>query len=314
MEIVVLDGYAENPGDLSWKGFEALGNVTLYDRTPKELINQRIGKAECVITNKTPITEETFLNCKNIKYVGALSTGYNVIDIESAKKRNIVVTNIPAYGTIAVAQHTIGLLLEICNHIGEHSESVKNGEWTACKDFCYWKYPLIELMGKTLGIIGFGSIGQATAKIALALGMKVVYYSRNLKEFENAKRLELDELFKMSDVISLHCPLSESTEKMICKQNIDKMKDGVIILNTARGGLIVDDDLAAALDSGKVYMAGLDVITTEPILANNPLLNSKKCIITPHIAWAAHEARQRLMEIAVKNLNGFIIGNLQNVV
>ncbi|MCL2321256.1 MAG: D-2-hydroxyacid dehydrogenase [Oscillospiraceae bacterium] len=316
MKIVILDGYTENPGDLSWSGFEALGSLTVYDRTPLDKITERIGDAEIVITNKTPISAQTLKACQNIRYIGILATGYNVVDVQEARMRGIPVTNIPTYGTDAVGQFAIGLLLEICHHIGHHDQAVHEGRWMNCPDFCFWDSPLIELAGKTIGIIGLGRIGQATARIAVALGMRVIAFDSN--ETEAGKKLaeyvSLDNLLAHSDVIALHCPLFPSTEGIICRENIEKMKDGVIIINNSRGPLVVEQDLADALNSGKVYAAGLDVVSSEPIKADNPLLKAKNCIITPHISWAPKESRQRLMDIAVSNLKAFLNGNSENVV
>ena len=317
MKIVILDGYTENPGDLSWEGFEKLGDLTVYDRTPADKIAECIEGAEAVIINKTPLSAETIAGCPTLKYIGVLATGYNVVDVQAAKDRGIPVCNIPTYGTAAVGQFAIALLLEICHHIGEHSQSVHNGDWESCVDWCYWNYPLIELDGKTMGIIGFGRIGQTTARIAQALGMKVLAYDQyenKSLESDTMKYTTLDDLLAKSDVISLHCPLFESTQGIINKDSIAKMKDGVIILNNSRGPLIVEQDLADALNSGKVAAAGLDVVSTEPIHGDNPLLKAKNCIITPHISWAPKESRQRLMDIAVDNLEKFLAGNPQNVV
>ena len=317
MKIVVLDGYTLNPGDLSWDGLKALGDVVVYDRTPAEKTIERIGDAQIVFTNKTVIDQEVFTACPNIKFIGVLATGYNVVDVEIAKTKGIPVANIPTYGTTAVSQITIALLLEVCHHIGEHSRSVLKGDWTNCPDWCYWNYPLIELAGKTLGIIGFGRIGQATAKIAQALGMKVLAFdSYEIEELKSdtLQYASLDELLANSDVISLHCPLFDSTKGIVNKNNIAKMKDGVIIINTSRGPLIVEEDLAEALNSGKVYGAALDVVSSEPIKADNPLLTAKNCIITPHIAWAPKESRSRLMDIAVDNLAKFLANTPVNIV
>lgn len=316
MKIVVLDGYTENPGDLSWKDLEALGETTIYDRTPVELVEERIGDAEIVITNKTPIDKEIFENCQNIKYVGVLATGYNVVDVNTAAEKGIPVCNIPTYGTTAVAQMVFALLLEICHHVGTHSEAVKMGEWSNNVDWCFWKYPLIELAGKTMGIVGFGRIGKAVGRLAKAFGMNVLAYD----EYENeegkaiADYVTLDELYTKSDVISLHCPLFPATTGMICKESIAKMKDGVILINTSRGPLINEADLAEALQSKKVYAAGCDVVSTEPIKADNPLLGCYNSILTPHIAWAPKESRQRLMDIAVDNVRNFLNGTTVNAV
>lgn len=316
MKIVVLDGYTENPGDLSWSGFEALGELTVYERTPVDLIIGRIGHAQVVVTNKTPISIETLDACPQIRYIGVLATGCNIVDMAAARDRGIPVTNIPTYGTNAVAQFAIALLLEICHHVGDHDQAVRAGEWEKHQDFSFWNYPLIELDGKTMGIIGFGRIGQATARIAAALGMSVIAYDAIENEHGRkiAKYLPLDELLQTADVISLHAPLVPETEGIINKRSIAKMKDGVILLNNSRGPLIVEQDLADALNSGKVYAAGLDVVSSEPIKADNPLIQAKNCIITPHISWAPRESRQRLMDTAVNNLIQFLAGQPVNVV
>ncbi len=317
MNIVILDGYTENPGDLSWSGFEQLGSVTVYERTSSEEILDRVKNAEIVITNKTPINKEVIAASPLLRYIGVLATGYNVVDTETAKIHNIVVTNIPTYGTAAVAQFAISLLLEVCHHIGEHNRTVQNGKWADCKDFCYWDYPLIELAGKTMGIIGFGKIGQNVAQIAKSLGMKILAYDafQNPQlEDESCKYSSLEDLFKDSDVISLHAPLLPETQGIINKENIMKMKDGVIIINNSRGPLIVENDLKEALLSQKVAGAAVDVVSSEPIKRDNPLLGIPSCIITPHISWAPIEARQRLMNIAVENLSSFLKGTVKNVV
>lgn len=319
MKIVVLDGYTENPGDLSWEGLEVLGELTVYDRTSLTDENEsiaRIGNAEAVYTNKTPITKKIIEACPNMKFIGVLATGYNVVDVDAAKERGISVCNIPTYGTDAVAQFAIALLLEICHHIGHHSKAVHDGRWENNIDWCFWDYPLIELSGKTMGIIGLGRIGQATARIAGALGMKVIAYDNYPTDSGRkvAQYVELDMLFEESDVIVLHCPLFPETSGIINKENIEKMKDGVIIINNSRGPLIVEQDLTNALNCGKVAAAGLDVVSTEPIKGDNPLLKAKNCFITPHISWAPKESRQRLMNIAVDNLAKFIKGEPINVV
>ncbi|MDR3161752.1 MAG: D-2-hydroxyacid dehydrogenase [Spirochaetaceae bacterium] len=319
MKIVILDGYTENPGDLSWEGLEKLGSLTVYDRSsltdPKESIS-RIGDAEAVIVNKTPISAEVIGACPSIRYIGVLATGYNVVDVKAAASRGIVVTNIPTYGTAAVSQFAIALLLEICHHIGHHDKAVHEGKWEHNQDWCFWDYPLIELADKTIGIIGFGRIGQATGAIAKALGMKVIAHdnSSNERGKQIADYVSLDELFARSDVICLHCPLFPETAGIVNKATIAKMKDGVILINNSRGPLVVEEDLADALNRGKVYAAGLDVVSTEPIKGDNPLLTAKNCIITPHISWAPKESRQRLMDIAVDNLAAFVKGSPVNVV
>ncbi|NDL67559.1 D-2-hydroxyacid dehydrogenase [Anaerotalea alkaliphila] len=317
MKIVILDGYTENPGDLSWEGFEVLGEFQCHDRTPAEEIVKRIGDAEVVIVNKTPITRETLAQCPNVKYIGVLATGYNIVDVQAAREHGIPVCNIPTYGTAAVAQFVMAMLLEICHHVGHHSDAVHEGRWEKNADWCFWDHPLIELADKTMGIIGFGRIGQTTARLAQAFGMKVLAYDayRNpALETETCRYVELDELYAQSDVITLHCPLFPETEGIINKGSIAKMKDGVIILNNSRGPLIVEQDLCDALNSGKVSAAGVDVVSSEPIKGDNPLLKAKNCLITPHISWAPKESRQRLMDIAVDNLKRFLDGTPVNVV
>ncbi len=319
MKIVILDGYTENPGDLSWDALAALGDLTVYDRSSRidqQEVIDRIGDAEIVITNKTPITRAVLDACPSVGFIGVLATGYNVVDTACARERGIPVSNVPAYGTAAVGQFTIALLLEICHHVAHHSETVFAGKWERCPDFCYWDYPLIELDGKTMGIIGFGRIGQATGRIAKALGMRVLATgSRPCPEGEAiAEYTDLDTLLASSDVIALHCPLFPETAGIINRETIAKMKDGVILLNSARGGLVVEQDLADALNSGKVAAAGLDVVSTEPIQGDNPLLKAKNCIITPHIAWGSKESRQRIMDCTVKNVQAFLDGKPVNTV
>ena len=319
MKIVVLDGYTENPGDLSWGGLEALGEVTVYDRTSyaeSPLIAERIGDAEIVVMNKTPISKETIDKCPNIRLIAVLATGYNVVDYNYAKEKGIPVVNVPTYGTASVSQYSIALLLEICHHIGHHSESVHAGNWASNADWCYWDYPLIELEGKTIGIIGFGRIGQAEGRIAKALGMKVLAYDVYPNDSGRAigEYVDLDTLLKSADVVSLHCNLTPENTGLINRANIAKMKDGAILINNARGQLIVEQDVADALTSGKLAAAGLDVVYTEPIRADNPLLKAKNCIITPHISWAPIESRQRIMDITVENVKAFLNGTPQNVV
>ena len=319
MKLVVLDGYTENPGDLSWEGLKEFGELTVYDRTSyveSPLIAERIGDAEIVVINKTPVSRETMDKCENIKLIAVLATGYNVVDYAYAKEKGIPVVNVPTYGTQIVGQYALGLLLEICSHYGHHDECVKEGKWENNPDWCFWDYPMIELYGKTAGIIGLGRIGQATAKLLNALDMEVIAYDAH--ESEAGKKLaeyvSLDELFARSDVIFLHCPLFPATEGIINKENIAKMKDGVILINNSRGQLVVEQDLADALNSGKVYAAGLDVVSTEPIKGDNPLLTAKNCIITPHISWAAQASRQRIMDITVDNIKAFLEGNTANQV
>jgi glycerate dehydrogenase len=309
--IVVLDGYTLNPGDLSWEGFENLGNLVVYDRTPADKIIERIGTAEIVITNKTPLTAETFGACPTISYVGVLATGYNVVDIQAATEHGVVVTNIPTYGTAAVAQFVFALLLALCHHVESHSQAVKSGRWHTSVDFCFWDYPLVELVGKTFGIIGMGRIGYATAQIAQAFGMKVLAYSRTPNrawESDSLVYVELDELLATSDVISLHCPLTDATKGLINAKTIAQMKPGVLLINTSRGPIIVEEDLADALKRGHVAGAAVDVITVEPPKGPSPLIDVPNCIVTPHIAWAPYETRIRLMNIAVANLAAFLEG------
>ena len=319
MKIVILDGYTENPGDLSWDALAALGELTVYDRTnltdEAEAI-ARIGDADVAITNKTPITKAVIDACPNLKFIAVLATGYNVIDIAYAKEKGIPVSNVPVYGTYSVSQFAIALLLEICHHIGHHSETVHAGKWERCPDWCYWDYPLIELEGKTMGIIGLGNIGRHTAAIAGALGMKVIAYDawQNDAGRALAEYVELDELFAQSDVVVLHMPLLPFNTGIINKDNIAKMKDGVIIINNSRGQMVVEQDLADALNSGKVAAAGLDVVSTEPIHGDNPLLQAKNCLITPHMSWGAKESRQRIMDCTVDNLKAYLAGKPQNVV
>lgn len=319
MKLVVLDGYTENPGDISWEPLEKIGDLTVYDRTSyveSDLIAERIGDADIVILNKTPLSKATIDKCPNIKMVAVLATGYNVVDYNYCKEKNIPVANVPTYGTDVVGQFAVGLLLEICSHFGYHDRSVKKGEWENNADWCYWHYPMIELAHKTVGIIGFGRIGQTTGRILKAMNMRVLAYDNfpNESGKEIAEYVDLDTLLKESDVIALHCPLFPDTEGIINKDTIAKMKDGVIIINNSRGQLIVEQDLADALNSGKVYAAGLDVVSSEPIKKDNPLLKAKNCIITPHISWAAKESRQRIMDIAADNIKKFLAGEPVNIV
>lgn len=317
MKIVVLDGYTLNPGDLHWNALAALGDVAVYDRTEVSSIVERIGDAELILTNKTPISAETMQACKNLRYIGVLATGYNIVDTTAAKAAGIVVTNIPAYGTDSVAQFTFALLLEICHHVGHHAQSVRDGEWTKSPDFCYWHYPLIELADKTMGIIGFGRIGRRTSEIARAFGMRVLAYDEypnTVYEKEGIICTALDRLLAESDVISLHCPLTDRNKGMINADTIAKMKDGAILINTSRGPLVDEIALAAALNSGKLAAAAVDVVSTEPIRPDNPLLKARNILITPHIAWAPKEARSRLLNIAVENVRAFIDGSPINVV
>lgn len=317
MKIVILDGLALNPGDLSWGAIQALGDVTVYDQTVgQEEIIRRIGDAEIIIPNKTPITEEVLEACPNVRCICVTATGYNIVDCRAAARRGIPVCNVPGYGTAAVSQFTIGLLLELCHRIGYHDREVHAGRWSQCPTFCFWDTPQTELAGKTMGIIGFGSIGRAVGRIAVALGMKVLAYSQSTcpEGEEIGEYVELDRLLRESDVVSLHCPLFPETEGIINAAAIEKMKDGVILLNTARGQLVDEGALAAALQSGKVRGAAVDVVSKEPMDPENPLLTVPNCIITPHMAWAQGEARQRIIDITADNIRAFLAGAPEHVV
>ena len=320
MKIVVLDGYTENPGDLSWSGLEALGALKVYDRVSYEespKIAEAIGDADVAVVNKTPISRATIDRCPNLKFIAVLATGYNVVDTAYAKEKGIPVSNVPVYGTRSVSQFAIALLLEACHHIGHHSESVHRGEWEHNKDWCYWDYPLIELAGMTYGLLGCGNIGIHTAEIAKALGMRVITYDGRQTDAALALGVEyvsLDELFKQSDVLGLQMPLFPFNTGIINKENIAKMKDGVIIINNSRGQMVVEQDLADALNSGKVACAALDVVSTEPIRGDNPLLRAKNCIITPHMSWGAKGSRQHIMDTTVENVKAWLAGKPQNVV
>ncbi len=316
MKIVVLDGYTMNPGDISWAALEALGELTVYDRTTAEKTVERIGGAEIVLTNKTQLTAKVFDTLRGIRYVGVLATGYDVVDVAAANQRGIPVCNVPGYATDAVAEMVFALLLELCRHTGAHAEAVKNGEWAVSPDFCFWKYSMTELAGKSMGIVGMGRTGQKTATIAQAFGMKVlaVSGSRTLPESDALRYVTMEQLLSQSDVISLHCPLTDATKYLINQETLSRMKDGVLFINIARGGLIDEQALADALESGRVAGAAVDVVSAEPIRADNPLLGAKNIIITPHIAWAARSARERLMEQTAKNVAAFLSGQPVNVV
>lgn len=319
MKIVVLDGYTLNPGDLNWEDISQFGDLKVFDRTAynDEAILKNIGDADIVFTNKTPLNKSVLLQTPKLKYIGVLATGYNVVDVVAAKQQNISVTNVPDYSSVAVAQFTMALILELCHHIGSHHIAVKKGDWIKSKDFSFWNYPLIELAGKTLGIIGFGKIGKATAKLAEAFGMQILVYNRTVySEFESKtlKFVSLNQLLQTSDFISLHCPLTTETEHIINASSLAQMKPNAFLINTARGPLVHEHDLAAALNGERIAGAALDVVAAEPMATNNPLLTAKNCIITPHIAWAPKEARERLMQTTIDNLKGFIEGALLNVV
>ncbi len=317
MKIVILDGSALNPGDLSYDCIHQFGDVTLYEQTKGEAQTiQRIGDSEIVLVNKVPITEAVLAACPNIKLICVQATGYNIVDCAACAKRGIPVTNVPTYGTAAVAQFTMGLILEMCHRIGLHNDSVHQGDWTRSSNFCYWLTPQMELAAKTLGIVGFGRIGQAVGKLAKAFGMRVIAYNRSQSEEGRAiaEYVDLQTLFAQSDIISLHCPQTAQTEKLINAQTIAKMKDGAMLVNTARGGLVDEPALVEALESGKLRMAAVDVVSQEPMKADNPLLATPKCLITPHIAWAPVESRQRLLDCVVENIRAFLNGKPQNVV
>ena len=316
MKIVVLDGYTLNPGDLSWDRLKALGSCEIHDRTAPENILERSKDAEIILTNKTVLDRKTIFSLPKLKYIGVLATGYNVVDIAAAKEKEIAVTNIPTYGTRSVAQMAFALILELAQHAGHHSDTVHEGRWSKSKDFCYWDFPLVELEGLTIGLVGFGRIGQATAEVAKSFGMKILAYDNYVKEspMPGAKMIDLDTLFRESDIISLHCPLTDENKGFINKSRLSMMKKNAFLINTSRGPLINEQDLADALNSGQIAGAGMDVLSSEPPKPDNPLLKAKNCIITPHIAWATQSARKRLMNIAVENVKAFIDGNPTNVV
>ena len=311
MKIVVLDGFTENPGDLTWDGLAALGELTVYDRTAYQedpLITERIGDAEIIVINKTPISRETMDRCPNIRLIAVLATGYNLVAYQYAHEKGIPVVNVPTYGTMSVSQYSIALLLELCHHIGHHSDTVFSGKWQNNIDWCYWDYPLIELDGKTMGIIGFGRIGQAEGRIARAMGMRVLAHDLHPTDAGKAigEYVDLETIYREADVITLHCNLTKENTGMINKASIARMKDGVLLINNARGQLIVEQDVADALNSGKIAGCALDVVSTEPIRNDNPLLQAKNCIITPHISWAPKESRQRIMDCTVENVRAFL--------
>lgn len=318
MKIVILDGSAANPGDISWAPFESYGEVIAYDVTKPEELLERMEGVEVAITNKTPFTRETIEKLPELKYIGVLATGFNVVDLEAAGDHGIVVTNVPEYSTFATMQMTISLLLSMTNHVALHSESVHNGDWVKAPQFCYWNKPLTELWNKTLVVFGYGKIGQHVANTALALGMKVIAVPHRMPENKTAPNgvtfMEFDEAVKLADFITLHCPLTNETEKLINKDSISKMKDGVCIINAARGGLINEKDMREALESGKVASFAADVVSVEPMLPDNPLLGAPNCILTPHIAWAPKETRERLIEAAAENLKAFLSGTPINKV
>lgn len=317
MKIVILDAYTSNPGDLSWEKFEKLGELTVYDRTSHDEIIERCKDADIILDNKVILDDETISQLPKLKYIGILATGFNIVDIESAKRHGIAVCNVPTYSTSAVAQLTFALILEIYNRVSVHNDAVHSSEWSSCKDFCFQKTPLIELAGKTIGIIGFGKIGYEVAKIADAFGMNILCNVHNPKPqpgFKNFKFVSLDELAKESDIISFHCPLTNETKGIVNNDFIAKMKKNSIIINTARGPIIDEQALADALNGEKIAGAAVDVLSCEPPKKDNPLLNCKNCIITPHIAWAGYETRVRLLDVVYDNLKSFLNGNPVNVV
>lgn len=306
--ICVLDGYTLNPGDLSWKGIEEYGNLTVYDRTSDSQIIERAESADIVLVNKVVLKREHFDKLPNLKYIGVLATGYNNIDIDAAKEHNVIVTNIPSYSTDSVAQLVFAHILNIYSNVHAYSDSVKRGDWSNCADFSYHKYPLLELSGKVMGIVGLGHIGMAVAKIALAFGMKVMAYTSKDSLPDGMVKASMDDVFANADVLSLHCPLTDTTRGLVCKERIDRMKHGAVIINTGRGPLVNEKDLAEALNEGRIMAAGVDVLSVEPPKADNPLLSAKNCFLTPHVAWATYEARCRLMKIAEENIRQFVQG------
>lgn len=310
MKIVILDGYTANPGDLDWGDLTQLGECTLYERTKRSEVVERAKEAEAILTNKTAIGSEEMDQLPQLKYIGVMATGYNIIDIDAAKKRGIVVTNIPEYSTNSVAQMVFAHLLNIAQQVQKHSDAVRKGKWSSSSDFCFWESPLVELHGKKIGIVGLGSIGKAVATIAKAFGMKVAAYSsKSQSELGEIEKMELDSLFASCDIVSLHCPLTKETRNMVDKSRLRLMKKHAILINTGRGPLINEQDLANALNQGEIYAAGLDVLSKEPPKEDNPLLTAKNCFITPHIAWASYEARERLMSILAQNLAAFKEGH-----
>jgi glycerate dehydrogenase len=316
MKIVVLDGYTLNPGDLSWDGLKALGECEIFERTPPGDIVQRAAEAEAVITNKAPLTREQIFALPKLKYLGVTATGYNIVDAAAARERGVLVTNVPAYGTASVAQHTVALLLELAQHAGHHAQTVRESRWAHSPDWCYWDRPLIELDGLTLGIVGYGRIGQATAKLGAAFGMRIITTpsSSGKPRGDEVEIREVNGLFRESDVVSLHCPLTPQTKHLVNAERLALMKPTAFLLNTSRGPLVVEEALAEALNAGRLAGAGLDVLSAEPPLADNPLLTARNCLITPHIAWATRAARARLMKAAVDNVRAFVEGNPRNVV
>jgi glycerate dehydrogenase len=317
MKIVVLDGYTLNPGDLNWDALAAMGELVVYDRTPADKVVERAQGASILFTNKTPVNKAAIQQLPSLQYIGVLATGYNIVDTVAASAKGIMVANVPGYGTASVVQLTFALLLECCHHVQKHSDAVMDGKWSRSPDFCFWDYPLIELAGKTMGIIGFGHIGQQVADVAAAFGMHVLGHSRTQTDQSARSRFRwasLEELLQQSDVVSIHCPLFPETKGLINKERLQLMKPSAFLLNTSRGPIVVEEDLAAALNNHIIAGAGIDVLSVEPPAGNNPLLGARNCIITPHIAWATTEARARLMQVTVSNLSAFLKGKPVNVV
>lgn len=314
--IVILDAFTANPGDQSWAGLETLASLRFYDRTAPSEIVERAAKASLVLTNKVPLSAETIAALPVLRYIGVLATGYNIVDVAAARERGIVVSNVPAYGTPSVAQAVFALLLELTHRVGYHAEAVRAGRWSACPDFSFWDFPLAELAGRTFGIVGYGQIGKGVARIAAAFGMKVIATKSDDRAGRDGEveLVTMDTLFREADVISLHCPLTPKTQGLVNADRIAQMKPGALLINTGRGPLIVESELAAALNSGRIAGAGLDVLSAEPPPASNPLLTAKNCLITPHYAWATREARGRLIEIATGNVRAFLAGTPRNVV
>jgi len=313
IKLTILDGHAVNPGDLPWDEFKKYADITVYERSAPEEVASRIGDSDAIFLNKINITEEILVQCPNLKYIGVLATGYNVIDLDAARRHNIVVTNIPSYSTDAVAQHVFAFITYFSNHVALHNESVHQGDWVKCPDFCYWNKGLFELSGKTLGIFGYGNIGKKVAKIGEAFGMKVICCSRTVKP-DMPEMVSFDELLEYSDVISLHAPLTDKTKDIINKASLSKMKKSAFLVNTARGGFVVEQDLADALNNDVIAGYAADVVLSEPMASDSPLLKAKNCVITPHIAWAPLETRSRLQGIALENLKCWLNGKPQNVV
>ena len=312
--IVVLDGHTLNPGDLDWRSIEALGELTVHARSTDEQITARAAGAEILLTNKTSVTAEIIAALPALRFIGVLATGCNVIDAAAAGARGIPVCNVPGYGTASVAQHVFALLLELTQRTGHHSQTVREGRWSACPDFCYWDFPLVELAGRTLGIVGYGSIGEAVARVGLAFGMKIIASVRRPRSVEGVEFVPTDEVFRRADVVTLHCPLTDETRALVNAARIAMMKAGAFLINTGRGPLVVEQDLADALNAGRIAGAALDVLSIEPPQDSNPLLGAKNCIVTPHIAWATHASRARLMETVAENIRAFLAGKPQNVV